>query len=155
MKPNPHLIWFAASRVPMIIIIINWAPIIPRDWTKAAAAASAAAILFGRAPVIPILRAFGIVYRASALSPWTATVLWSISLPPVPWGWATLILWTSFIWGWTTLPTFRWWWWISATLRAPTVSGAPCSSLKTFNTPISLYRRSWSAEKLQIDTMSK
>lgn len=57
----------------MIIIIINWAPIIPRDWTKAAA--SAAAILFGRAPVIPILRAFGIVYRASALSPWTATVL--------------------------------------------------------------------------------
>lgn len=151
MKPNPHLIWFTAPRVPMIIIIINWAPIIPRDWTSAAAAA----ILFGRAPVIPILRAISIIYRASALSPWTATVLWSIGLPPVPWGRATLILWTSFIRCWATLPTFRWWWWISATLRAPAVSGAPCSSLKTFNTPISLDRWSWSAKKLQIYRMNK
>lgn len=110
MQPKLLLIGFAAPWGPMIIIIINRAPVIPRDWSKAATTTAAAPILFRRASVIPILRAISIINRASALYPWTPTVLRSIGLPAIPWGWAASLLWTSFIWRWTALPPFRWQW---------------------------------------------
>ena len=124
----------------MIVVIINGAPVVPMDRTRAATAA----IFFSRTPIAPTPGAFSIsiINWTFALSPGAPTVVRPIGLPAIPWRWAASLLWAPIIRCRTTPPTFRWWWWTPVSFRATAVMGASWSSINLFKASFSLQGRS-------------
>lgn len=134
-----RLIWFTASRSPIIIfviIIVNQAPILPWDWART----MTLAVFFRGTPISLVL---SISFMIWALAPFPGAVLRAIGVPPNSRGRTTCLLWASFVESWTMLPASGW------QRRTPVGLRTPRSSIIALDTSSSLHRCSRSTAEGQ------